>query len=62
MEHKCAAKYWDKFKREWSGQFLFLSIKRPQWVQVKYTDEEGKTPYQYAVEEGPENSIQLFKP
>ena len=26
-----------------SFPFMFLSIKRPQWVQVKYTDEEGET-------------------
>ena len=26
-----------------SFPFMFLSIKRPQWVQVKYEDEEGET-------------------
>ena len=26
-----------------SFPFMFLSIKRPEWVQVKYTDEEGET-------------------
>ena len=26
-----------------SFPFMFLAIKRPEWVQVKYTDEEGET-------------------
>jgi peptide deformylase len=30
-----------------SFPFLFLSIKRPQWVNVQYTDENGKTVEEY---------------
>ena len=30
-----------------SFPFLFLSIKRPQWVNVQYTDENGKTVDEY---------------
>jgi len=30
-----------------SFPFLFLSIKRPQWVNVQYTDENGETVEEY---------------
>jgi peptide deformylase len=30
-----------------SFPFLFLSIKRPKWVNVKYTDENGETIDEY---------------